>query len=855
VSVFDRLTGDRDPGQLRDEMIALKEPERRKRAKAAQTAFEQVAADRSRDRPSARWHAAAIEWAGTATARKLTSDFWQISFELNASDQLADDVYAVLAARGRAFFETLARGLLRDEASWGTWPLVRRAVREGVIERPDGEEYLRRFVTGVGWSLGGSGTDVDSTYAGLLADPALLEHEVWLLFEIDLGSELTSATTWGLRDPDDPSSGSTTGDNRWIYALTRLAAEGRLDRARLLDASLDALLRDFRASTVGWYAKLHEGLEPTPSERVTRLDRYLSLVTSPVPAVVKEGLGSLRRIEDAVPPEAFARVAATPFSQRQKNLSVETLSLLSRLCKRHPEARPVLLEAAVHALGHERTDVQERALSLLEQNADVVPRAAVLAYVEVVSATLRPRVEALTGVEAPRADPDGIAVAAPRPVLATSLDPRQDLPPLEPVGTVDELIELAAMLVEGEGDGDDCERFLDGVSRMCGERSSSFERRTAGLAKRAERPDYWGYEASGAELVAYVVRAWTRRRKPEGVVGSRTIMGFLARRAEEVAKRAANGRARSLLAFPTHRGGFVDPAVLEERLAGTGRLFNRADPLDRAQAHARAFPPVASLGYARRVRTKTDWGITTRDLRLVTAEVPAGLGELGRIAEQAGAVDEGTRVWYGGAVAWAGFDRLGSRWALTVLPSLPDVAFAGAATVAVAAREASDTTAGHPETALELALERRLPLTPTAWLTVGACLVVRSPGVTRVAVDLLVASVEDGRFDAERLGSQVAWLIDNDFAKTTRLEAPLRDLARVSPLHAAQALRTIECVLAELGTRPRALHVLLDVAAECAASTGRRIEDERARAALAAIADEVSRSSKLGRLARSLLEV
>jgi Family of unknown function (DUF6493) len=175
--------------------------------------------------------------------------------------------------------------------------------------------------------------------------------------------------------------------------------------------------------------------------------------------------------------------------------------------------------------------------------------------------------------------------------------------------------------------------------------------------------------------------------------------------------------------------------------------------------------------------------------------------------------------------------------------------------VAVAAREASDTTAGHPETALELAPERRLPLTPTAWLTVGACLVVRSPGVTRVAVDLLVASVEDGRLDAERLGSEVAWLIDNDFAKTTRLEAPLRDLARVSPLHVAQALRTIECVLAELGTRPRALHVLLDVAAECAASTGRRIEDERARAALAAIADEVSRSSKLGRLARSLLEV
>jgi hypothetical protein len=86
-----------------------------------------------------------------------------------------------------------------------------------------------------------------------------------------------------------------------------------------------------------------------------------------------------------------------------------------------------------------------------------------------------------------------------------------------------------------------------------------------------------------------------------------------------------------------------------------------------------------------------------------------GLGELGRIAEHAGAAESGRKWWYGGATAWAGFDRLGNRWALTVLPSMPDVAFAGAATVAVAAR---DGDMGHPEAPLELALERELPLTP-----------------------------------------------------------------------------------------------------------------------------------------------
>jgi Family of unknown function (DUF6493) len=852
VSDVERPTGDRDPGRVRDEMIALKEPERRKRAQAAQKGFEQVVGLRFPDRPSAGWQAAALEWLGTATARKIASEYWRIGHELRANPAFGDDVYAVLAARGSAFFEVVARGLLRDEAGWGSWPLVRRAVRERVIEPPEGEDYLRRFVTGVGWSIGIT-NDVDTTYLDLLADPSLLDDEVWRLFEVDLGSELTSATTWAPRDPTDPGKGYGPGENRWLHVLARLASEQRLDRQRMLDASLDALLRDFRASTVGWYAKLHEALEPTTEERVARVDRYLSLVTSPTPAVVKEGLASLRMIEDAVPPDAFARVAPTPFSQRQKNLSTDTLSLLARLCKLHPEARPQLLDAAAQALGHERTDVQGRALMLLEQHSEDAPRAAVLMYVDVVSPTLRPRVRALTGVEAPVVNTAPIALSEIPRRSPDGEGPREP-EPIEPIGSVDELIEVAAMLVEGEGDGDDCERFLDGVSRMCDQRSSAIERRTAGLAKRVERPDYWGSDAAGAELIAYVVRAWTRRLKPDGVHGAATVMGFLARRADEVARRAASGRARPLLALPTHRGGFVDPAVLDERLTRTGRLFNRPDPLDRAQAQARALPPAGPLDYARRVREDTRGGMTIRDVRLVASAVPSGLGELGRIAEHAGAADHGKRAWYGSPIAWAGFDRLGSRWALTVLPSVPDVAFAGAATLAVAARDASDTSAGHPEAPLEMALDRDLALTPTAWLTVAACLVLQAPRVTRVAVDLLVASAEDGRCDAHRLGSELAWLLDNDLAKATRLEAPLREVARVSPLHAARTLGTIESLLAGLGSRPHGLHVVLDVAAECSASTGRRIDDERARSTLRAIADEASPSSKRGRLARSLLE-
>jgi hypothetical protein len=858
VSVFDRLTGGPDPAKVRDEMIALKEPERRKRAKAARVEFELFAWRGGRESPSGRWRAAALGWVGTATARTISSEFWRIGIELARQPAFADDVYAVLAARGRSFFATLARLLLRNETGWGSWPLVRRAVREGLIDPPEGDAYVRGLVEGICASLLEK-RNIDSAYEGLVADPRLLEDEVWQLFEVDTGSELSNSLTWAQVEPGNVAKGWTRGDNLWIHGLTRLADEGRLDRDRLLDASLDALMRDFRASTVGWYAKLHEELEPTREERIARLDRYLALVTSPAPAVVKEGLAALREIEDAVSPEAFARVAPTPFTQRQKNLSTETLSLLARLCKQHPDGRAALLDAAAHALAHERADVQERGLKLLEQYPDDAPRASLLGYVEAVSPTLRPRVEQLTGVvAAPAPENEDAAVdleisqpSQPEPTRAFVLETR---PTLLSVESVDELIELAAALLEGQGSGDDCERFLDGVSRLCGERpDASFERRTAGLAKRAETATGWGAQALGTEIVAQLVLAWTRRRKPRTKLGpSPTILGFLARRGEDVAGRAARGVARPLLSFPTHAGGWIDPDVLEERERGFGRVLNRPDPLDRLQSRVRAFPEFAPLEYERRVvTTSVPYGPpATRELRLSCPAVPPELGELGPPVATAGATESTRATWYG-SLGWAGFDALGVRWALTVLPSLPEVAFAGAAHAAAEAREG--TPYGHPDTVLEFALDPHVPLRREAWLATAACLVAKSPDLPRVAVDLLVASIEDGRFDAPALGAEVAWLLDNDLAKVNRLEAPLRDTARISGLHAAQVVRTVEATLACLAGRPHGLHALLEVAVEGATATGRRIEDQRARAALEGITGDVSPSSKLGKLARTLL--
>jgi len=592
VRLVDAIRGP-DQARVRDEMIALKEKERRELAKSATKEFEVLGWN---GRGGSRYRAAALAFVGTATARTVLSNWWRVGWETAQSKEFADDVFAVLAARGRRFMETMARGLLRGNQNLvpAGWPLVRRAVREGLIDPPEDDAYITGMVFGFGEAT--RLDDLESTYRGLVADPVLLENEVWRLFEVDAASELANANSWRRVD-GTASHGYTRGENRWIYALARLSDEGRLDRQRLLDASLNALMQDFRATTVGWYARMHEELEPTDEERRERLDRYLALVTSPAPAVVKQGLAVLRDIEDVVPPEGFARVAPTPFAQRQKNLSTETLAMLGRLCKRHAEARPVLLGAAAHALGHERIDVQERALALLEQYPDDLPRATLLGFAEAVSPTLRARVAALTGFEQPEEPTEAIEVLPP---LQPEMTPDLLRDELQPVESVDELIELASMLLEGQGDGDDCERFLDGVSRLCDERPRDFERRTAGLVKRASENVTWVPGISGTDVIALVVVAWAARSRPQRSVGApNSGIGFLAKRATEVADRARREeRGRCSRSPRTAAVGSIRTRWRSARgsraASSTGRMPSTA--CRRRCAPSRALHPSSSSG-------------------------------------------------------------------------------------------------------------------------------------------------------------------------------------------------------------------------------------------------------------------
>jgi hypothetical protein len=419
---------------------------------------------------------------------------------------------------------------------------------------------------------------------------------------------------------------------------------------------------------------------------------------------------------------------------------------------------------------------------------------------------------------------------------------------------VDELIELAAVLLEGGGTGDDGERFLDGVSRLCDERPSKFNERTEGLIKQAGG-DFlmWNTFVSGAEMIATVVRAWTRGTRPKAPPAKRTVGGLLAERALDVANRARRRHARPLLSFPTHAGGWLDPERLAERESETGRIFNRPEPADAAIGRLRSLTTAPVVLTPERVIAAKRWAFSEDRQRIafrvdsfpdeLGSEVLAPLRQTGRSA-----VD-----WYYEDDVWPVADALGASWVTTLLPANPEVQFARALTAIADFVDGSPYR--HPEVVLELMLDPVVPLRDPGWTAVAGALLAKSPDLQRLAADVVVATVSDGRFDAEQLAAGIVWLLDGGFGKLNRIEAPLRDAARVSPLHAAQITRALEIVVAALPQGNRNLHGPLGLASELAAGARTGLIEPATRGALERITDSASRSSKLGKSARGLLEL
>jgi tetratricopeptide (TPR) repeat protein len=281
---------------------------------------------------------------GTATLSELKSLGWRAA---NADTH----AFEVLSARQPEWLPAWAAWIL--EESTYHWTVVRRFVRAGLCPRPDSDAYILGILAHA-WRSRSSPREL------LEEDPDLLEQEVWRLFEVEGGGE------------DSLAARDKFGRERsWSQVLADLGNEGRLSRDRLLDASLDALERDFAQFRAGWFSRFHEALSPTLDERAARMGRYLALLGSRIPPTVSFALKALAALDkaDRLPPGPVVDQIAPALRAREKGAVTQALRLLDRAVRRDPSLAARAAEVAAKALTHESPEVQGAALDFIERHA------------------------------------------------------------------------------------------------------------------------------------------------------------------------------------------------------------------------------------------------------------------------------------------------------------------------------------------------------------------------------------------------------------------------------------------------------------------------------------------------------
>lgn len=498
------------------------------------------------------------------------------------------------------------------------WKIARRLIVAGVCARPNGAGYVREMVSSL--LVYGPKEPFVPLSSRLLAEPDLLETEIWRLFEVETAA---FASDWRSKQPNARADYET-----WPQALLKLVSAGTLDRGRLLDASLDALWVMENGTVLGNMCRFHALLVPTVAEEDQRAERYAELLRHRTGHVVGFALSKVAillgrgRLNKG---ELLPRLAAV-FELKAKSHALAALKLLAR----HLDgpAKATVWPVLGAALRHPHAEVQSNALAFLAERPVLQgsgEEALLRENLDDLAPSVRVRAEAMLpatsiGDSAANDEEHGSAcwpaepVSLPagqgntaleaelRPPLRFAAIDRKQLTDVEafaPVADVESLIDLAAHLVETVVDSAQVEQLMEGISRLCADRPQDFAARSAALSSRLRQS---GSTSLSQGIIAWaaptgfrnLLQAWLQPglqmpRLPR-LLSYCGPVHILQNRLRELAARVARGVAAPLLATPTHRGGWVSASALVERLLALQARGIQPLPWDYQQALLRLAP-------------------------------------------------------------------------------------------------------------------------------------------------------------------------------------------------------------------------------------------------------------------------
>ncbi len=160
---------------------------------------------------------------------------------------------------------------------------------------------------------------------------------------------------------------------------------------------------------------------------------------------------------------------------------------------------------------------------------------------------------------------------------------------IEPIESVEELIDVCARVVEDGALIDDAERCIDGLARLVASKPPNFDQLSGPLMKRTRKliakgcspfcgldpaNDVLGlfYAFCTGTVIEPKAKGSGLRLQFEGEdydelsVNTKKPIGFLSARCLAVAKRIAKADSQQLLSTPTHAGGWIEPRALAARV-------------------------------------------------------------------------------------------------------------------------------------------------------------------------------------------------------------------------------------------------------------------------------------------------
>lgn len=760
----------------------------------------------------------------------------------------------VLGDRAPAWLGDVAHRIAeRPPTARVPYELMAGLVRLSGCQVPTTEAYVHGWVEYIGhvWQRG------DTVLARLRKDPHLARLTAALFETNDIGGRL--AWTAG------------EGPNSWNEAIAQLTVEGVLDRKATVDACLARLLRGGPAADHRVFLRMLQALDLTREERRGHIADWLALAAdaaSVVAAHAQSVLASLA-LDGEVTARQLAEMSGAVLFRTEKKLVRAQLVLLGKVITRDQGTAVELLPAVAQAFGHEDSEVQERALKLVERHvkkADTAGTREELALAaDQLIPTLRKRAAQSLGGSPVLLEPvayEEVLPPAPEPVWLAPA----------PESAVEVAEEVGALLVS-DGDVAAFERALDGLVRHAyGAPDALLEALEPVIAQRwwaepepryaSTADDYFTRyhglvnPGQGLELLLATLRGKVRtgtlhhalqHGTATGECGHSPLTRAFETRLWEVAYRIRTEPLPFLLSTPTWGTGLLAPDELVARLAEYRRLGARVSAADFAQALLRvrcaeraeadaAAERAAALGTAEGTRL-AEWlragGFAAPAFRRRTsgnrilveageiaglqADFPPGMRPLGQAVSVFG------DRWH--CYHWS--EGMRPHW-LAVLPEQREL---------VAVRMVGDlSTVAVDDSRGEAAILPQLAESDGAageavHLCVAYGLGARHPEDRLAAVDALLVMAARGQLDADRLGADLGQLVRRGAVKPSRLVESVRTAAATGANATVWSVlrHTLPILLADLATGEtaapaRGLADLLSVAAECAERTGAREE-------------------------------